>query len=43
MDMATLARCKMEKLVKLLPIDLAPKDGSEAVCWCPGLGWRTLY
>lgn len=33
----------MEKLVKLLSIDLAPKDGSEVVCWCPNIGWRTLH
>jgi len=32
----------MEKLIKLLSIDLAPKDGSEVVCWCPNIGWRTL-
>jgi len=31
----------MEKLVKLSPVDQAPKNG-EVVCWCPDLGWRTL-
>lgn len=33
----------MEKIVKYQPIELAPKDGSEVVCWCPDIGWRTLY
>jgi len=32
----------MEKIVKYQPIELAPEDGSEVVCWCPDIGWRTL-
>lgn len=33
----------IEKVVTYQPIELAPKDGSEVVCWCPCLGWRALY
>lgn len=33
----------MEKVVRYQLIESAPKDGSNVVCWCPDIGWRTLY